>query len=546
LNIHPLILKSLSKDNIKFINQVDHLLNNGNYSEAYNKICTVNFQSFDLSKKGNAYFLSELAGYLIDIGAEGDIKSSIEKGLSLIEQNQSPIREFVNEASMEYNLGNGKKCLFDVDRKNTKGYKYTPNSIALLTEAKNHYWRSFKLVEGNISDFKKQVLVNLANALSQSGRTPEALYYYNLVLDNDSGFPRANASKAIAIEWFSKISGNISINMLVSQKILYKNAIDSNEPSNQLINSWKIRIDEIEKELDKVGYNNESVEEDFTETYKESLTHSQFRNFCIENFIALSEHALYCNCIGAKSDDLTIPTSTFAIEGQYVPKMELYLNRIKSEFNLARYLFFQANNANYKDIDNINSEISFTELYENEEISLRSEMYRCSFRLCFGILDKIARGICDLYSLADKNEDIYFERFWKPRGKNLSEKQRTRWEKINGINNYPIIALYSIATDLNSKVGEWGEFKSWRDALEHEFLILTKDNDPKSSFSYETKNDSDYMTVDYHQFTTKTLHLLQLTCSAIFNFTFSVRNKGWNANKDEVDPITLYPKEFAV
>ena len=52
------------------------------------------------------------------------------------------------------------------------------------------------------------------------------------------------------------------------------------------------------------------------------------------------------------------------------------------------------------------------------------------------------------------------------------EKQKTRWQKINNILNISLLALYTQATDLNNKDGEWSIFKEWRNNLEHSHLNL--------------------------------------------------------------------------
>ena len=120
--------------------------------------------------------------------------------------------------------------------------------------------------------------------------------------------------------------------------------------------------------------------------------------------------------------------------------MELRLNRLKSEFALARLLYYESDQKQWESYDN---EISFTELYEDEAVGLRPEMLRTSFRLCFGILDKIAHAICELFDMSEPDEPLAFERFWKPRGKGLSRKQQDRWAKVNSIENFSLLALYS-------------------------------------------------------------------------------------------------------
>jgi LA2681-like HEPN len=138
-------------------------------------------------------------------------------------------------------------------------------------------------------------------------------------------------------------------------------------------------------------------------------------------------------------------------------------------------------------------------------------MLRTSFRLCFGILDKIAHAICELFDMSEPDEPLAFERFWRPKGKGLSRKQQERWEKINSIENFSLLALYSQATDLNSHSGEWGNFKNWRNALEHELLILTRGSGKPLDIFKAMKSSRRIVSVDYGEFKDKAIHLLQLT-----------------------------------
>src|ERR1035441_4207308 len=126
-------------------------------------------------------------------------------------------------------------------------------------------------------------------------------------------------------------------------------------------------------------------------------------------------------------------------------------NRLKAEFGTARHLYHQATNANTKDLHE--HEITYTELFEGETVSIRTELLRTSFRLCLGILDKIALGICELYNIADPTEKLYFESFWQPNAK--KGKAGTRWATLKAeSDNASLVALYSQATDLGSD-GEW-------------------------------------------------------------------------------------------
>jgi hypothetical protein len=205
-------------------------------------------------------------------------------------------------------------------------------------------------------------------------------------------------------------------------------------------------------------------------------------------------------------------------------------------------LYYRAVSQDINNWQTYDEEVTYTELYEDEAIGTGPEMLRTSFRLCFGVLDKIVRAVCDLFNLADPTEPIYFESFWRPRGSNLSEKQKQRWSKVNSIENFPLLALYSQATDLNSHGGEWGIFKTWRNDLEHEMLILTQSAREPIDIYGTLGGTTSTKRVQHEEFKEKTLHLLQLTRSAIFNFVFCVRHEGEKERGPNEIPIPLNHK----
>ncbi len=488
----------------------------------------------------NGYILKvKLAGLLIDIGEEGQIEDAIKEGIQTIQNDRTHFSKFIHEGSTEYNLGNAKSGLFRIQRTKPE-FTFTPENIVLLTEAKNHYWRGYKLFQSTNSEIIPQLFINLANALDTSGRVVEAIQYYDKVLVKNPEFPQANASRSEALMWLNNLSGTYSINLLWQAMQGFAKAAQSNDIPKWLKDQWNNKRDILQNKLILHGHTEEEVHHDLKETKLEAKNHSNFRKFCLYNNLCLSEHSLYCNCVGASRDDLTIPKSDVSIGGDFVPKMELQLNRLKSEFALARLLYYESDQEQWKSYEN---ELSFTELYEDESVGLCSEMLRTSFRLCFGILDKIAHAICELFDMSEPDEPISFERFWRPRGKGLSPKQQERWEKVNSIENYSLLALYSQATDLNSHSGEWDDFKKWRNALEHELLILTRGSGKPLDIFKAIKSSRHIVSVDYDEFKDRTIHLLQLTRSAIFNFVFCVRTEGAKLLGEDGVPITLQPKQ---
>jgi tetratricopeptide (TPR) repeat protein len=529
--------KYLDKDS-SLLNTIVSHMDEGDFISAH---AVAKKRLFELKNSTTKYDLilkAKLAGLLIDIGEEGQIEEPLSEGLKIIQDNRKLFAKYIQESSTEYNIGNAKSGLFRIQR--TKpDFRFTPENISLLIEAKNHFWKAYKLFQASQKDIIPQLFVNLANALDTCGRIVEAIQYYDQALINYPKFPQANASRSEALLFLNNLSGMYSINLLWQSMHGFEIAAQSNDIPRWLKNLWSTKSDRLQKELLRHGHLDENVTHDLNETKLEEENHTKYRKFCLNNSLCLSEHSLYCKCVGSINDNLTIPKSTSFIGGDFVPKMELRLNRLKSEFALARLLYYESNQKNW---DAHDKELSFTELYENEAVGLYPEMLRTSFRLCFGILDKIAHAICELFDISEPDEPLAFERFWRPRGKGLSKKQQERWQKLNSIENLSLLALYSQATDLNSYYGEWGFFKSWRNALEHELLLLKKQTENPIDIFKAIESSKRIVTVDFFEFKDKTLHLLQLTRSAIFNFVFCVRTEGEKVLKNKGTPITLKPK----
>jgi hypothetical protein len=138
-----------------------------------------------------------------------------------------------------------------------------------------------------------------------------------------------------------------------------------------------------------------------------------------------------------------IATRSNPVTGDRIPRLELILNRLKAEFGTARLLYYQATHEESWNIHD--EEITFAELFEGEQVGMGTELLRTSFRLCLGILDKIALGICELYDVADTQEKLYFESFWQPPAR--KGKAATRWSTLTAKSKNPsLVALYSQAT----------------------------------------------------------------------------------------------------
>lgn len=480
----------------------------------------------------------EIACVLVDVGAASQDETMVKAGIEVIAQNYTSLSEVIERASLEYNLGNGKKSLHDIAVAKRKE-KFKPEIISLATEAKAHYWKALKLIDNRT--VAPELLVNLGNCLDQCGRVVEALMWYDRALAVDPAFSMAHINKGNALLYLNRITDSYTIKLLDEARRSFSAAkADSLQPRE--IREYAGREQtRLTATLLKLGYDQERLDAEAQHDIEEYEAHHPYWKWCLGNFIALSEHSLYCRCAGARRDDLAIPKQSGSIGGEFVPEMELLLNRIKSEFCLARALHYQGAvltaDAGW---DTKPFDGTFTELYDHEAIGLRSEFLRTSFRLCFGVLDKIARGIANLFNLASVSETLYFESFWRPTNEKKKGDER-RWQLINEQHNPGLVALYSLATDLNRVGGEWSHYKDNRNQLEHGIFLIRENED--EGVQHENLVDlKNLKMVSAAEFIEANLQMLQFTASAIFSFAFCVRIEGGRARDSKGTPIVLAKK----
>lgn len=496
----------------------DHL-DAGEYGDAERKLLAAEGELTKAGIDSDAKNVSLLACRLVDVGGESGNADLVRKGIKLF--SGDVLRKYLDSGSLEYNLGNAKKSLYDIQRGRAPA-PYNLEALPQLTEAKNHYWRAVHhLSEHGV--LAPQAFVNLANALDQASRVVEAIHWYEEALRINPGFGVALANRGDALMFLNNISGGYSVSLIVEAIRCFEGAAKSPSTLPVVAAAARTKRDTLERFLrEEHNWSEESHRADEAETIAEADEHSAYWNYCLDNFVALSEHALYCRCAGARRDDLSILTASRPLLGDFVPRCELLLNRIKSEFCMARLLLFQGR-ADAAEEHELPEEFegTYTELWEEESIGLRAEFLRTSFRLCFGILDRIAQGVNELFEIAPVGEVLYFDSFWRPRDQS-KEGAESRWEKLNRQDNLGLVALYSLATDLNRRSGEFGFLKETRNYLEHGLLVILDEGANELPETSRPKR-IDAKTIGRDRFESLALHLLQFTASAVFSFVFAAR-----------------------
>jgi hypothetical protein len=492
--------------------KINILLDQRRYNDALQELDLLT-DSFIENKNDDLYLLAEIAGSYITLGSEAYNLNAVNKGLSIFQDNRENLTTAITEDSIDYCLANGFHAIYKITVQEKDNFFPNPESVKdSLFDAKQSYLKAFKKINlHELNDYSIQVLTNLGNNLNHSGRIVEALQLFDMVLIHNPTFLQAVVSKADGLRYMLQTTNSpitISLfaeiyrlfNIASEQQIVLEEIKETVEigkkKSAEFLTFNKIELDKLEKEFE---LNNEEYQ-----------NHPENIKFFLDNYLSLSEHSLYCKCNGAKIDDLAIGFQGFVTTDKKIIQLELLNNRLKSEFSMARQLYFDYIKRNQ--IDNIHYE----NVVNGIENGLKAEYLRTSFRQCFGILDKIAEGLCLLLDLEVKErENIYFESFWNPRN------NPERWTKINEFENIHLTALFSIACDLNKKNGEFGFYKQWRNKLEHGLFSLTNsdyevNNLENEKFSVKTS------TINFEN---KTKHLLQLTRASIFSFVYCVRHE---------------------
>lgn len=493
---------------------VDDLINAGSFDSAYKNVKDIlnGIDEINTIKENRIIILSNLAGNLIDIGSFSNVKNIAEEGLNIFINNKNEFLTIMKESLYYYNLANGMSAVLDFNPNDNADI----DSFIKLNDVKNNYWKAFKLSQED-GWVPPDLIVNLANVLKKQYRISESMDYYEQAISIDNSIPQAWVNRSEALELLNELSTTYTYKMIKEVIRGYECAIKS----GKCFPSWKVALQRKIKYNESIlsescVYGIEDISTDERLTQEEYDTLSNYQRFCIDNNLMLSDHSLYCNCYASSKDNITIATTEEGVFGDFIVPMEMVLNRLKAEYSLARKMFFEYKvDSEFFDED---SEVCYSELYNGEILYENVEKLRVAFRACFGILDKIAVALCQLFDLKPDRVHIYFHNFWR-----ISDEKRKL--KINKINNKGLLGLFSIAMDLNDKNGELAFFKEWRNDLEHKLLVIHEKDmlvDLYNSYGFF----DEVRFIEKEKFEKQLLQLMKIVRSAVILFVFTIRIEG--------------------
>ena len=504
------------------INLASQLIDEGKFDQSF--IVTLAIYE----EYSNPLVLFSVAALLVDIGHMGKNKEASQLALKIMNDNENIFLsiEEIDKNIFYYNFGNAKSNFIedrkDLDISNNLSF----DDIEDLIELKTYYWKAINFSKKKHKKIPPKYIVNFGNSLKRQFRLVEALAYYDNINQLNLDIFQSWVNRSETLELLNQMSNTFTISMLNEIKKGYEYCTKSNNIPERWREGYKHYSNNIEEQINLIIKEENIILDEYEGNHlKEEYSQlSEYRKFYLNEHLSLSEHGLYCKCNGSARDNLTIPTLN-GVTGDYVVPMEFVLKRLKSEFIFARQMYYEFVHDNND--KSIKYESCFSELHNDDILSIDIEKARTSFRVCFGILDKIGVAICDLYKLYPDNKIVFFQNFWQ-----LDKGNRR--QKFEEVKTAGLLALYSIATDLNyHKDGELSFFKDWRNDLEHKFVVVHKNEiliDDYATYSFF----EDILFIQESEFIENLKILLQLTRSAIFSFVYMVRE---DALKDDEKDI---------
>lgn len=255
----------------------------------------------------------------------------------------------------------------------------------------------------------------------------------------------------------------------------------------------------------------------------------QYKTWCLENILFINHmNDLVFSYHDAK-DSITFPSyATKFSEGcKFMkPHFAIAFANIKREFCFARYLAYEGISKKYPKFEE--KELNLASDHYNSDYSGKTERLKTSFRLAFGVLDKLVNLLISYLKLdkeqIKKNKNCRTIEF-KPKFFETHLKSYLS-------NNKYINALYFVSCELNNEskftqdniqkkllLGEAKHLKELRNDLEHNWVHVLEFilNDSKCC-------DQDYANyIETEQLESDTIKVLKLVRSCIIYLVFAVQ-----------------------
>jgi tetratricopeptide (TPR) repeat protein len=408
---------------------------------------------------------ANLGSLMIDLGSFSGDKELILRGKHHAEYSVKTKPESEITIGQYYNLANGYVSLWDLEKQESiQNNKIGENYL----RAKYYFRKALDLAKKSKNsvdpDLHARISTNFGNCLCSVGRRVEAFSNYDAALKFDKNFGMALGNKAIELQYLAPLAHGHTHLLLMESRRLYQEALNQPIPEDahrhfqigfDRVNSFILKHSEMKPEIHN---NSEPI----------SKFHAYSREFCIKHQLYLTPSTF----VGKNNevvfgDPMFISRFIEKLDEEHIVNRHItFLNQIKQDFVLARYLLvqsqFQSNVVDTIDID--------VTLFDPLQYSIHSayiELLKLSLKLTMDTFDRIAqfvREYCGIKNPSAKN--THFRTIWT-HGK-IDDTLRPEFASRK---NLFLLALFDLSLDIREK-GYYREIYEYRNAITHRFLVV--------------------------------------------------------------------------
>lgn len=327
--------------------------------------------------------------------------------------------------------------------------------------------------------------------------------HYNKALSINPNFAPALGNKAVALSYLAfNVHGYVHVCLFEAKKML-EIALSSQQIHQTMRNGFIKRLNQIKEIIN--NHENGFFPEKIDNEEARSSFHRFLRDFSNKYNLFLSP------TIGIKTKsnqiykDVLFPSALSGnIITKRVEKCISYINQIKQDYAFSRYLLAQSQYPS-NTIEVIDKDVDLYNPFDYSVFSSYIEMMKVSFRISFGILDKIASFTHFYFGLSKpKLSQTYFINVW-----HQPKKRDQLQEILREQQNLFLLGLFDLSKDIYGRnVSGFGFHKKRRNALTHRFLSIYE------FFNSSSDYDSDCVSRD--DFFKECIKALQISRSAIF------------------------------
>jgi hypothetical protein len=392
----------------------------------------------------------------------------------------------------------------------------------LLIQSKYYLWKLYiHHIEGKSKLDKLDLshcLTILSMCLGELSRWFEPLYYLAEAGSHLKNNPNVSYSKALILETV-KEKTCLNFNAVLILAIIDSCREAIKRPT--ILSQQKDQLEKIEtasrkflviqkQTVKKIRSHKARIENAYRK-------YNKYKKFCIDSQLFLNEHALFCNCSKATTDNFRIETKHEHTKIEWVRPFEDFLDVLVADFALARQNYYYSLNG-VKVPDIIGKKYS---RHQGDSL-VKAALLKSSFRTLYSLLDQICYGIFNVFEIDPEQalKNKYPQEDYQPKLYFLNMWDFELLDAKLFSDNFYLISLYSISRDLsNAKFAALKDFKTIRNAMEHKLFFVSTD----STVSTNLYRGASCYTKD--ELLEKSKILMLLTKSAIFSFAYLIRRQ---------------------